>query len=258
VSNQIHPTAVISPQATLGQGNHIGPFVVIEDNVVMGDNNAVAAHCVIKYGARIGHGNTLHEHVVYAGIPQDLGFKAADTIAQLGDNNVLREFVTVHRATTKESGRTVIGNNNYFMATAHIAHDCQIGNHVIMANDAVLAGHVHIEDRVFVSGGVKVHQWAHIGEYAMIGGNSKITQDCLPYMITDGIPGRVRGLNLIGLKRAGFRLEELRELKAAYRILLGSRGSLETQLAELAQLSSPRARHLSEFIDRSKRGFHRS
>lgn len=258
MSNQIHPTAVVSAAATLGQGNTIGPFVVIEENVAIGDNNVIAAHSVIKYGARIGNGNRIHEQVIFAGVPQDLGFKDTETFAELGNDNVLREFVTVSRATTKETGRTVIGNNNYFMATAHIAHDCQIGNHVIMANDAVLAGHVHIEDRVFVSGGVKVHQWAHIGEYAMIGGNSKITQDCLPYMITDGMPGRVRGLNLVGLKRAGFGAEELRELKAAYRILLGARGSLEDQLAELAQLTSPQARHLHEFIRNSKRSFHRS
>ena len=258
MSNQIHPTAVVSPAAQLGQGNTIGPFVVIEDNVAIGDNNVVAAHSVIKYGARIANGNRFHEHVIYAVIPQDLVFKDDETFVVLCHNNVLREFATVHRATTKEAGRTVIGNNNYFMATAHIAHDCQIGNHVIMANDAVLAGHVHIEDRVFVSGGVKVHQWAHIGEYAMIGGNSKITQDCLPYMITDGMPGRVRGLNLVGLKRAGFSAEELRELKTAYRILLGERGSLEEQLAELAQLASPRARHLHQFIRNSKRSFHRS
>lgn len=258
VSNQIHPTAVISPQAELGTGNRIGPFVVIEDDVVLGNDNRIDAHSVIKDGARIGDANRFHEHVVYAGIPQDLGFKDAATYARLGSHNVLREFVTVHRATTKENGVTAIGDHNYFMATAHIAHDCQLGNHVIMANDAVLAGHVHIEDRVFVSGGVKIHQWAHIGEYAMIGGNSKITQDCLPYMITDGHPGRVRGLNLVGLKRAGFKLDELRALKHAFRVLLGARGSLEEQLVELEGMDSPRVQHLLKFIRASKRGFHRS
>jgi UDP-N-acetylglucosamine acyltransferase len=257
MSNQIHPTADVSRSARLGQGNIVGPFVVIEDNVVIGDDNVLGAHSVIKYGARIGNKNKLHEHVVFAGTPQDLGFKDTETTAELGDGNVLREFVTVHRATTKEAGRTVIGNNNYFMVTAHIAHDCQLGNHIIMANDAVLGGHVHIGDHAFVSGGVKVHQWAHIGEYAMIGGNSKITQDCLPYMITDGVPARVRGLNLVGLKRAKFSAEDLRTLKSAYRILLGNRGSLEDQLAELAPLASPRTQHLIEFIRRSKRSFHR-
>jgi len=256
VSNQIHPTAVIAAGAVLGQGNVIGPFVVIEEDVVLGDRNAVGAHSVLKKGTRIGHDNTLHEHVVYAGIPQDLGFKPADTVAVLGNGNVLREFVTVHRATLKESGRTVIGDNNYFMATSHVAHDCQIGNHVILANDAALAGHVHIEDRVFVSGGVKVHQWVHIGTYAMIGGNSKVTQDCLPYMLTDGVPARVRGLNVIGLKRAGFTASDLRDLKNAYRILMGERSSLEQQLAELAELKSARVDHLIRFIGDSRRSFH--
>jgi UDP-N-acetylglucosamine acyltransferase len=230
---------------------------VIEDDVVLGNHNTIGAHSVVKKGSRIGNDNRLHEHVIYAGIPQDLGFKEADTIAEMGNGNVLREFVTVSRATLKETGKTTIGDNNYFMATAHIAHDCKIGNHVILANDAVLAGHVHIEDRVFVSGGVKVHQWAHIGEYAMVGGNSKITQDCLPYMITDGVPARVRGLNLVGLKRAGFGLQELRELKDAYRILLGSHSALEQQLAELAVLQSSQVHHLIDFIHASKRSFHR-
>lgn len=258
VSNQIHPTAVIAAGAEIGQGNVIGPFVVIEDDVVIGDRNTIGAHSVLKKGTRIGHDNTLHEHVIYAGTPQDLGFKAADTVAVLGNGNVLREFVTVHRATLKETGRTVIGDNNYFMATSHVAHDCQIGNHVILANDAVLAGHVHIEDRVFVSGGVKVHQWVHIGSYAMIGGNCKVTQDCLPYMITDGVPARVRGLNAVGLKRAGFTAGELRDLKNAFRILMETGSSLEQRLAELAQLKSPRVDHLIRFIGDTKRSFHRA
>jgi UDP-N-acetylglucosamine acyltransferase len=258
MSNQIHPTAVVASQAELGRGNVVGPYVVIEPDVVLGDNNTVGAHSVVKKGARIGNDNRLHEHVVYGGVPQDLGFKEADTVAELGNGNVLREFVTVHRATLKESGRTVIGNNNYLMATAHVAHDCQIGNQVILANDAVLGGHVHVEDRAFVSGGVKVHQWVHIGEFAMIGGNSKITQDCLPYMITDGNPARVRGLNLVGLKRAGFSADELRELKDAYGILLGSHSTLDEQLAALAALKSARANHLIDFVRASKRSFHRA
>ena len=258
MGNQIHATAIVSEKAELGSGNTIGPFVVIEDNVVVGDNNRVDAHSVIKHGSRIGNDNSIHEHVVFGGNPQDFSFKDAETFVQMGNGNVLREFVTVSRATTKESGWTRIGDNNYFMAVSHVAHDCQLGNHIVMANDAVLAGHVHIGDRVFLSGGVKIHQFTRIGAYAMIGGNSKITQDCLPYMITDGVPGKVRGLNAVGLKRAGFTIQDIRELKQAYRILFGSHRDMEVILGELEQLGSTHAKYLAEFIKVSKRNFHRT
>lgn len=258
MGNQIHATAIVSENAELGSGNTIGPFVVVEDNVVLGDNNRVDAHSVIKHGSRIGNDNKIHEHVVFGGNPQDFSFKDADTFVQMGNGNVLREYVTVNRATTKESGWTRIGDNNYFMAVSHVAHDCQLGNHIVMANDAVLAGHVHIGDRAFISGGVKIHQFAQIGAYAMIGGNSKITQDCLPYMITDGVPGKVRGLNAVGLKRAGFTIHDIRELKQAYRILFGSHRDMEVILGELDQLESKHAKNLVEFIKASKRNFHRT
>lgn len=258
MGNQIHSTAIVSENAELGSGNTVGPFVVIEDNVVLGDNNRVDAHSVIKHGSRIGNGNSIHEHVVFGGNPQDFSFKNAETYVQMGSGNVLREYVTVNRATTKESGWTRIGDNNYFMAVSHVAHDCQLGNHIVMANDAVLAGHVHIGDRAFISGGVKIHQFTQIGAYAMIGGNSKITQDCLPYMITDGVPGKVRGLNSVGLKRAGFTMQDLRELKQAYRVLFDSHRDLEVILGELEKLESNHAKNLADFIKASKRNFHRT
>ncbi|MCI0505324.1 MAG: acyl-ACP--UDP-N-acetylglucosamine O-acyltransferase [Gammaproteobacteria bacterium] len=258
MTNQIHPSAIVSPHAKLGEGNTVGPYVVIEDNAELGNNNRIGAHSVIKNGSRIGNGNSIHEHVVFGGNPQDLGFKDAETFVQLGDNNVLREFVTINRATTKETSWTRIGNNNYFMAGTHAGHDCQLGNHIVLAPDAALGGHVHVGDRAFISGGVKIHQFSKVGSYAMIGGNSKITQDCLPYMITDGVPGRVRGLNSVGLKRAGFSVQEMRELKRAYRILFGSHRDLDVILDELEQMQSAHAKHLAEFIRGSKRNFHRA
>ncbi|WP_455207147.1 acyl-ACP--UDP-N-acetylglucosamine O-acyltransferase [Kaarinaea lacus] len=256
--NQIHPTAIVSEQAKLGIGNTIGPFVVIEDNVELGNHNRIDAYSVIKNGSRIGSNNIIHEHVAFAGLPQDTSFKGGETFAQMGDNNVLREFVTVNRATTKETGWTRVGNGNYLMAVSHVAHDCQLGNHIVMANDAVLAGHVHIEDHAFISGGVKIHQFTKVGAYAMIGGNSKITQDCLPYMITDGAPGKVRGLNAVGLKRNGFTVQDIRELKQAYHILFSARRDLDVILDELEQMSSVVTKHLAEFIRVSKRNFHRA
>ena len=255
--NQIHATAIVSKNAQLGSGNTIGPFAIIEDNVVLGDNNQVGAHSIIKNGCRIGNKNSIHEHVVFGGNPQDASFsQSAETFLQLGNDNVVREYAVIHRATTKESGWTRIGDSNYIMALAHIAHDCQLGNHIQMAG--ALAGHVHVGDRAFISGGVVIHQFARIGALAMIGGNSKITQDCLPYMITDGVPGRVRGLNAVGLKRAGFTIQDMRDLKQAYRILFGSRRDMDVILGELEQLESGYAKNIAAFIKASKRNFHRT
>lgn len=257
MGNKIHSTAIVSSKAELGSGNTIGPFVVIEEGVVLGNNNRVEAHSVLKYGSRIGNENNIHEHVVCGGNPQDIGFKGDETYMQLGNGNVVREFVTLNRATNKETGWTRIGDFNYFMAGSHVAHDCQIASNIVLAPDAALGGHVHIGDRAFLSGGVKVHQFARIGAYAMIGGNSKITADCLPYMITDGVPGRVRGLNTVGLKRAGFTMQDIRELKQAFRILFGSHRDLDIILDELDQLGSSHTRALADFIRHSKRNFHR-
>jgi UDP-N-acetylglucosamine acyltransferase len=249
----------VSQKTELGDGNAIGPFVIVEDNVVLGNNNRIDGHSVIKSGSRIGNDNRFHEHVVFGGAPQDASFdESADTFAVLGDGNVLREYFTAHRATTKEEGYTTIGNHNYFMASTHVAHDCHLGDHITFATQAAIGGHVHIDDRAFVSGGVMVHQFAKIGAYAMLGGNSKITQDCLPFMITDGVPGRVRGLNLVGLKRAGYARDDIRALKEAYRILFGARRPLEDILTELEQHPSSHVQHLAEFIRNSKRNFHRA
>lgn len=258
MTNQIHPTALVSDKAELGDGNTVGPFAIIEDDVVMGNNNHVHAHSIIKDGARIGNDNVFHPYVVFSGVPQDLSYKpGVETFAQMGDGNVLRECVTINRATLKEEGYTVIGNTNYFMANVHVAHDCRLGNGIIMANDAVLAGHVHIGDKALLSGGVKVHQFCHIGTYAMVGGISKIIQDCLPYMNTDGNPARVRGLNLVGLRRGGFSRQEISQIKEAYRIIFGVRRQQEEILKELDELGSPHASNIADFIRASTRSFHR-
>ncbi len=256
MSNNLHPSAIISPKAQLGDGNHVGPFVVIEDDVVIGDGNTFMTGAVIKDGSRIGDNNLLHEYAVIAGTPQDLGYQDMVSYAQIGSGNVLREHITIHRA-SKEHETTVAGNNNYLMAAAHIAHDCRCGNNVIMANGAALAGHVSVEDRAFISGGVMVHQFTSVGTLAMIGGNSKITQDVLPYTITDGVPGRVRGLNLVGLKRAGLKHDDIRALKSAYQQLLRSDEPLQDIIIKLREMGSPYATHLADFVSASKRGFHR-
>jgi UDP-N-acetylglucosamine acyltransferase len=225
--------------------------------VTLGDHNRIAAHAVLKRGTRMGDHNQVSEHAVLGGEPQDLKFDP-QTVSYLviGDHNVFREAVTVNRGSQPEQA-TVLGDHNFMMTTAHIGHDCKVGNHNIFANAIALAGHVTMEDRVFVSGGVMIHQFTQVGTLAMLGGNSKVTQDCLPYMITDGNPARVRGLNLVGLKRAGLSAAELKALKSAFRILFGGGSSLAEVKSQLGALDSSHARHLVRFIDNSRRGYHR-
>jgi len=256
--NEIHPSAVIHAQAELGANNHIGPHVVIEPDVVIGNGNQFLTGAVIKSGAHIGDNNVFHEHAVIAGLPQDLSFDAAEaTRVSIGDNNTFREAVTVNRASTKENRITQIGSDNYFMVGSHIAHDCQLGNEIVVAPYAGFAGHVHIADKAFISGGVMVHQFVNIGRLAMVGGNAKITQDVLPFFITDGVPAYVKGINIVGLRRAGLLAADIKVLKQAYKILFTT-ASLERALRELMNLDHDLATQLHDFISASKRSFHRT
>lgn len=256
MSNDVHPAAVISPKAELGEANSIGPFSIIEDDVVVGNNNHIAGHVVLKNGTRIGDNNILQEHAVIAGIPQDLSFNDVISYVRIGNHNVMRESVTVHRS-TKENEATHMGDNNYLMVNVHVAHDCQLGNHITIVCHAALGGHIRVEDKAFISGGVMLHQFLIIGSLAMIGGNSKITQDVLPYMITDGVPGSVRGLNVVGLRRNDFSPDEIRALKQAYKVLLRCGSKLEGIVDELRDIGTKHTQYLAEFISQSKRGFHR-
>lgn len=250
----IHPTAVIALDAEIGEGCVIGPYAVIEEQVKIGRNCRIAAHAVIKRFTTLGEGNQIHEGAILGGAPQDLSFRGATTFLVLGDHNVIREGVTIHRGTA-EGSATTLGNDNFLMAYAHVAHNCHLGDRVIIANNVALAGHVEIEDRVFISGGVVVHQYCRLGELAMIGGNSKIVQDCLPYVITDGVPARARGINFVGLRRAGFSAEGMQELKRAYRTLFRSGLRLEEALGMLSSSSDSHVAHLAEFLRGSTRGF---
>lgn len=250
----IHPTAIISDSAKLGTNLTVGPYAIIESDTIIGDNTEIRAHACVKRFTIMGNSNILYEGAVIGGEPQDLGFKSGASSVRLGSRNQIREGVTIHRG-TEEGSETVIGSDCYFMAYAHIAHNCQLGNSVILANNVALAGHVEIEDQVFISGGVVVHQFCRLGRLAMLGGNSKIVQDCLPFVITDGMPGRASGLNIIGLRRAGFKASDLKELKRAYRTLLRSRMRLEDALERLAEQGHPPVTHLMNFVRSSKRGF---
>jgi len=258
MTNSIHPSAIVSEHAKMGTGNRIDPFVVIEDDVEIGDNNVLYSGAVLRNGTRLGDNNRLHEHAVIAGIPQDLGFDPEKrSFAVVGDNNILRESVTIHRS-SQENEATELGHTNYLMVQVHIGHDCRLGNDVIMAPNAAIGGFVEVGDKAFISGGVMVHQFARVGRLAMIGGNAKIVQDAPPYMITDGVPGEVRGLNVVGLKRAGLERAELRQMKHAFKTLFRSAGSLDEAIRQLREIDSEYADHLADFVSSSERGFHRA
>ena len=250
----IHSTAIVSANARLGSNVIIGPYAVIERDTDIGEDCEIRAHAVVKRFTTIGSHNTVHEGVVLGGEPQDVGYEDCVSYLRIGSNNRIREGVTIHRGTQSES-LTTIGSGCFIMANAHVAHNSQVGDGVIIANNVALAGHVDIGDQAFISGGVVVHQFCRIGRLAMIGGNSKIVQDCLPFVITDGVPGRARGVNVVGLRRAGLKSSEIRNLKAAYQILLRSGLPLESALARLTELVDPRVGELIDFVRASTRGF---
>lgn len=253
----VHSTALVFPAARLGTGVVVGPYAIVEDETVVGDGTEIRAHAVVKRGTSLGARNVVHEGAVLGGEPQDLSFQDAPTRLTIGDGNRIREGVTIHRA-AKPEGATLVGSECFIMAYAHIAHDCHLGDRVILANNVALAGHVSIGDRAFLSGGVVVHQFCRIGRLAMVGGNAKIVQDCLPFVITDGVPGKACGLNVVGLRRAGIGAAQLRVLKQAYRRLLRSGLPLEAALERMAALEDPLVDEMIAFVRSSKRGFHRS
>jgi len=235
----------------------IHPTAIIEDDVEIGPDCEIGAYAVIKRFTRLGARNRIFEHAVIGGEPQDVKFKGETSYLEIGDDNIIREFCTLHRA--NGSGQsTRIGSRNFFMVGVHVAHNCVIGDDNIFANEVALAGHITIEDHVFLSNGVGAHQFVRMGRHAMIGGKSKIVQDVLPFFITDGNPPRVRGVNSIGLRRSGFNEDERRALKDAYRILFRSALPLQNALQTLDELEDEHVAHLANFIRGSKRGFVRA
>src|SRR5262245_26812701 len=251
---RIDPTAIVSTSAKVGTDVEIGPYAVIEDDTEIGDQCQIRSHSVIKRFTKLGPSNIVYEGAVLGGEPQDLSFVECTSYLRIGSNNRIREGVTIHRGSQPDS-ETIIGSSCFLMANSHIAHNCRLGDRVIIANNVAIAGYVEIEDQVFLSGGVVVHQFTRIGRLAMIGGNAKIVQDCLPFVITDGAPGRAHGLNIVGLRRAGLKPNEIRILKEAYRLLLRSGLALEDAVGGLERLDDPLAAQLIDFVRSSKRGF---
>jgi UDP-N-acetylglucosamine acyltransferase len=255
---RIHPTAVIGARSEIAETVRIGPYVVIEDDVRIGENCEIGAHAVIKRFTTLGTRNRVFEHAILGGEPQDVKFSGEASSLVIGDDNLIRESVTIHRA-SGEGQVTRVGSRNFLMIGVHIAHNCEVGDDNIFANGAALAGHIKVEDHVFLSNNVGCHQFVRLGRYAMVGGKSKIVQDVLPFFITDGNPPRVRGLNTIGLKRAGFTTDDRRSLKNAYKVLLSSgAGNLQERLNALDSVDNEHVNHLVEFVRGSQRGFTRA
>jgi UDP-N-acetylglucosamine acyltransferase len=232
----------------------VGPFAVIEDGAVLGPGCEVRAHAVVKRYTHLGAGNVVHEGAVLGGEPQDLSFKGDPSGLRIGDRNRIREGVTLHRGASPGS-ETTVGSDCFLMAYAHVAHDCHLGDRVILANNVALAGHVTIGERAFLSGGVVVHQFCRVGRLAMIGGNAKVVQDCLPFVITDGAPARARGLNLVGLRRAGMEAGQIRGLKESFRLLLRAGLPLAEALTRMSSMGEPLVDELVAFVRGARRGF---
>lgn len=253
----IHPTAVLGQRAAIALNVSVGPYAVIEDDVQIGEGCEIGAHAVIKQFTTLGARNRVFEHAILGGEPQDVKFKNEASSLVIGDDNLIRESVTIHRA-SGEGNVTRVGSRNFLMIGVHIAHNCEVGDDNIFANGAALAGHIIVEDRVFLSNDVGCHQFVRLGRYAMVGGKSKIVQDVLPFFITDGNPPCVRGLNTVGLARAGFSEETRRTLKQAYRLLFRNALPLADAILEMDKLDDENVRHLVGFIKGSKRGFTRA
>jgi UDP-N-acetylglucosamine acyltransferase len=234
----------------------IHPTAIIEDNVEIGPDCHIGAYAVIKQYTSLGARNRIYEHAVVGGEPQDVKFRGEQSYLEIGDDNLVREFCTLHRA-SGEGETTRIGSRNFFMVGCHVAHNCVIGSDNIFANEVALAGHIVVEDHVFISNNVGAHQFVRFGRHAMVGGKSKIVQDVLPFFTTDGNPPRLRGLNSVGLRRAGFSESARRALKDAYRLLFRSTIPIAEALRQLEQIDDENVAHLLAFIRGSKRGFTR-
>ncbi len=250
----IHPTAIINSGAKIASDVEIGPYTVIDGNVKIALGTKIASFCTITGYTEIGKNNSIFSNTVLGSIPQDLKYKGEKSCLVIGDGNKIREFITMNPG-TGEGGKTEIGNNNLIMAYAHIAHDCVVGNNVIIANVGTLAGHVEIEDGAILGGLAAIHQFVKVGRLAIIGGGSKVTQDIPPFSMCDGHPAKIRGLNIEGLKRAGYSAEERMILKKAFKILFLSKHPLSNAIEVASkECKSKDVDLLLNFMAESKRG----
>ncbi len=255
-NTKIHPSALIDPRAELGEGVEIGPFCVVEKGCMIGDGTQLMAGVIIHSESIIGKNNVIHPHAVLGGAPQDLGYKGQHTRLTIGNCNHIREFVTINRGTTKERGETIIGSNNFLMACSHVAHDCILGNNIIMANGVLLAGHVRVGDGAIISGAAAAHHFTTIGRYAYIGGLSKVKVDVPPYMVSEGDPALPRRCNEVGLRRNGFDEEVIVALQAAFRFVFRSKKPLSDTLNALDPKGVEEVAIFKDFLQQKLHGKH--
>ncbi len=252
--NQISPLAYVHPEAKLGEGNVIGPFCYIDKDTVIGNNNVFQNSVTINVGARIGNNNEIFPGASISTKPQDLKFRGEDSICEIGDNNSIRENVTISRGTASKE-KTVVGSNCLLMENMHVAHDCVLGNNLIIGNSTKFAGEVTVDDNAIVSATVLTHQFCHIGGYVMIQGGCRFSLDIPPYVIAGKEPTRFAGLNLVGLRRRGFSNELIQHIHEAYRLLY-SKGILKEGLQEIKNnlQITPEIQYIIDFVESSKRG----
>ena len=250
----IHQFAVVHPDAKLGEGVEIGPFVTIDANVEIGAGTRIDSGAVVRSGTRIGTNCHIHANAVVGDIPQDLKFQGEDTLAIIGNNTVIREFVTIHRGTASK-GKTVVGDNCLIMAYCHVAHDCIVGNHVIMSNSGQLAGEVVVDDWAIIGGGALVHQFTHIGCHVMIQGGALVNKDIPPYCMAARYPISYEGVNKVGLHRRGYTSEQIDAIADVYRTIYDSGMNITQSLKEVEKLpESPERDTIYNFVKASTRG----
>lgn len=250
---KIHPTAIVSKKAELDEAE-IGPYVIIEDDVKIGKGTKVMAHAYIASGTTIGRDCEIHMGAVLGHVPQHLEFKGTKSFLKIGDRNIFREYSTVHRG-LKEGSSTIIGDDNFFMVFSHVAHDCHVGDRVVIVNGALVAGYVVIEDKALISGNAAIHQFVKIGTLAMVGGLTRVIKDVPPYMLVEG-SSEVCSLNLVGLKRSNLSEEAKAQIKQAYKLLYRSDLNVSQALDAIKKIGdlTEEVKHIIEFIMSSERG----
>lgn len=254
MANKIHPSATIGKEVELGDGNDIGPGCVLEDRVILGSRNRLWMNVYVGLGTSIGNENQIHMGAVIGHVPQDLAFAGGASFTKIGHRNTIREYVTIHRG-TKEGSATVLGDDNFLMANAHLGHDCQVGNRTILTNLATLAGYCVVEDGAVISGMVVAHQFVRIGQLAIISGLSAVNKDVPPYMLCGGRPAMIQGLNVVGLRRAGISPAAREDIKRAYKLLYreGLNVGHAVEAIERECVSSE-VKVLLDFVKSSERG----
>jgi UDP-N-acetylglucosamine acyltransferase len=255
MSTSIDSHAIVSSKATIGANVAVGPFSIVEDDVVIGEGTWIGPHVHVASGTRLGRNCKVFSGAVVGGPPQDLKYNGEPTLLEVGDNTVIRECVTLNRATV-ETGKTTIGSNCLFMAYSHVAHDCRVGNNVILANSAPLGGHVHVGDFVIIGGLTPIHQFVHIGDHAMIGGGFRVVKDVPPYILCGQEPLCFEGLNIIGLKRRGFTPKAIGLLDKTYRLIFRSNLNVSQAVVRVKEEVEivPEVKKVLDFIASSKRG----